>query len=291
MSSAELRHVSPDPVAPPQSRSSGGEWLEFAAYLARKHAISGDILSTGDRARTHRKTLRELWELTELSASDFADEVAHFYQLPRFSLPQIIATASLADQFSRRFLRESMVFPCNCGSAGNTLVVADPTDQATIRGVEIVLGGAVPLVVASYEDIAAALSDRIGDHETATPPLDTIAGGHGNDDIESLRDLASGAPVVRAVNDLLEKAIEWRATDIHIEPFRTGLIVRMRVDGLLRGVTLPLDVLPQALISRIKILAGLNIAERRLPQDGGAHVRIARADVDIRVATMPNSPR
>ena len=92
---------------------------------------------------------------------------------------------------------------------------------------------------------------------------------------------------MRAVNDLLERAMELRATDIHIEPFRTGLVVRMRVDGLLRAVPTPAGVLPQALISRIKILAGLNIAERRLPQDGAARVRVARTEFDVRVATMP----
>jgi general secretion pathway protein E len=81
--------------------------------------------------------------------------------------------------------------------------------------------------------------------------------------------------------------MELRATDIHIEPFRNGLTVRMRVDGLLRAVPTPAGVLPQALISRIKILAGLNIAERRLPQDGAARVRVARAEFDVRVATMP----
>ena len=113
------------------------------------------------------------------------------------------------------------------------------------------------------------------------------AAAHSDDDIESLRDLASGAPVVRAVNDLLEKAVELRATDIHVEPIRGGLILRLRVDGLLRAVPTPADVFPQALISRIKILAGLNIAERRLPQDGAAHLRVARSDIDIRVATMP----
>ena len=92
---------------------------------------------------------------------------------------------------------------------------------------------------------------------------------------------------MRAVNDLLEKAIELRATDIHIEPFRVGVVLRLRIDGLLQTVPTPPDVLPQALISRIKILAGLNIAERRLPQDGAAHLHVARSNVDIRVATMP----
>src|SRR5208282_1061608 len=70
-------------------------------------------------------------------------------------------------------------------------------------------------------------------------------------------------------------------------PFRNGLVVRMRVDGLLRPVPAPVGALPQALISRIKILAGLNIAERRLPQDGAARLRVARSEIDIRVATMP----
>ena len=98
--------------------------------------------------------------------------------------------------------------------------------------------------------------------------------------------IASGAPVVRAVNDLLEKALELRATDIHVEPHRTGLTLRMRIDGMLRGIPTPADVPPQALISRIKILSGLNIAERRLPQDGAAHLRVGRSDIDVRVATM-----
>src|SRR6202040_1011824 len=107
------------------------------------------------------------------------------------------------------------------------------------------------------------------------------------DDIESLRDLASGAPGVRAVNGLLGKAVELRASDIHFEPFSTGLVVRMRIDGLLRPVAAPAGVLPQAVISRIKIVASLNIAERRLPQDGSARLRAGRTDIDIRVAIMP----
>jgi general secretion pathway protein E len=130
------------------------------------------------------------------------------------------------------------------------------------------------------------LSKRLDEDEAVTADGEpSIA--ESDDDIENLQDLASGAPVVRAVNDLLERAVELRATDIHVEPVRGGMLVRLRVDGLLRAMPTPAQVLPQAVISRIKILAGLNIAERRLPQDGAAHLRIARSDVDIRVATMP----
>ena len=143
-----------------------------------------------------------------------------------------------------------------------------------MRAAEIVLGGPVEIEVASYEDIATVLTSGSARTSEAAADADEATIARADDDIESLRDLASGAPVVRAVNDLLERAMELRASDIHIEPFRTGLVVRMRVDGLLRAVPAPSGVLPQALISRIKILAGLNIAERRLPQDGAARVRV-----------------
>jgi general secretion pathway protein E len=258
------------------------------AHLARKSAIKGDLLSkfaSADQPRMEIK-LRDLWELTDLPADAFADEVASFYKLPRLDLPQLLAAASRVEGFSHRFLSEMAVFPCQIAEgAGNTLVVADPSDAATIRAAEFTLAGPVALAVASFEEIATALSQRLGEDALTAP--EGVAGVQASDDIDSLRDLASGAPVVRAVNDLLEKAVELRATDIHVEPFRTGVVLRVRVDGLLQVVPTPPDVLPQALISRIKILAGLNIAERRLPQDGAAHLRVARSDIDIRVATMP----
>ena len=144
------------------------------------------------------------------------------------------------------------------------------------------------VAIASFDDIAAVLSERLT--AEGESPATSSAGSTPSaveESIDSLRDLASGAPVVRAVNDLLERAIDLRASDIHIEPMRNGLSVRMRVDGLLRATPAPAHVLPQALISRIKILAGLNIAERRLPQDGAARLDVARLNIDARVATMP----
>ena len=150
------------------------------------------------------------------------------------------------------------------------------------------LGDDIVLQVGSFDDIETTLAERLGEGDATA-----LAGDEGaqasvrDDDIDSLRDLASGAPVVRAVNDLFEKAVELRASDIHIEPFRAQLVVRLRVDGLLRQIPAPPGVVPQALVSRIKILASLNIAERRLPQDGAARLRLARSELDIRVAIMP----
>lgn len=290
---AKLAGISEDPRRAKSSVDQprpADQALEFVAHLARRHAITGDLLARFTAATRPRrdKKLRDLWELTDLPADEFADAVANFYKLPRLDLPQLLAASSLAGQFSHRFLREMAVFPCQLEAGDvNTLVVADPTDAASVRAAELTLGGRVALAVASFEDIATALAEQLGDDTLAGPERTEVNAAQSDDDIDSLRDLASGAPVVRAVNDLLEKAIELRATDIHVEPFRNGMVLRMRVDGLLQVAPAPPDVLPQALISRIKILAGLNIAERRLPQDGAAHLHIARSDVDIRVATMP----
>src|SRR3954464_14011274 len=261
---------------------------EFAKYLTERHINAAALLAklNSSSRRSDDKTLRDLYEASDLSANDFAEEVAAFYRLPRVALPQLIAAQPLTAKFSRRFLRETLVFPYQ-GAGSCRLVLTDPTDAAAVRAAEIVLGQPVAVEIASYEDIATALTKRLGEDDESSADGEDVTSTRADDDVESLRDLASGAPVVRAVNDLLERAMEVRATDIHIEPFRNGLVVRMRVDGLLRAVPTPSGVLPQALISRIKILAGLNIAERRLPQDGAARVRVARAEFDVRVATMP----
>jgi general secretion pathway protein E len=261
--------------------------VEFANYLAsRTHMADGVGSRLRLELRDGQSALRKIWESTELTANDFADEVAGFFRLARVSLPQLLAATALVKHFSPRFLREMMVFPYQTGRQ-LCLAVGDPTDTACLRAAEITLGGPVTIEVASFEDIATALAERLGDEDVASPESAEPASARAADDIDSLRDLASGAPVVRAVNDLLEKAVELRASDIHVGPFRTGLVVRMRVDGLLRPVTVPAGILPQALLSRIKILAGLDIAERRLPQDGAARLRVGRADLDVRVAIMP----
>jgi general secretion pathway protein E len=266
----------------------GGDVLqEFYDHLRKQHLLAGSGAERFNSADAHRlgKPLQKLWQLTETSANEFADEVASFFALPRLALADLMAATPRTEKFSPRFLRESCVFPCAADGGRARLVVADPTDSAAIRAAEIVLGGPLPIAIASFEDIATVLSSRLDQQARSDDSGAALA--RAEDDVESLRDLASGAPVVRALNDLFERAVDLRATDIHIEPFESGLVVRMRVDGLLRVVPTPVGALPQALISRVKILAGLNIAERRLPQDGAARQQVSGVDLDIRVATVP----
>jgi general secretion pathway protein E len=260
----------------------------FIEHLNRKafQEIAGVNVTGVEKYKGVHSSIRSVWEACDLSAGEFADQVAAYYGRPRLTLGQLLAAPALVERFTRRFLREAMIFPFDRGAGSFGLAVADPTDLAAQKGAEIVLGGPVTVAIASFEDIGAALFERLGSDEE-DQSASSSASSALEETIDGLRDLASGAPVVRAVNDLVEKAVELRASDIHIEPMRNGLTVRMRVDGLLRTVPTPANALPQALISRIKILAGLNIAERRLPQDGAARLEAAGLNLDVRVAIMP----
>jgi general secretion pathway protein E len=270
----------------PNIRSDGAV-ADFFNYLLERGLIDQATVRAfvSADASDSNSPLRRLWESTDLSSHEFANEVAAFFGLRRLTLLELAELRSRADRFAPRFLREASLLPFEGDSGTFAVVVGDPADTQALQAAEIVLGAPIEIAVASFEDIATALGEALDAADATISGRAPEAGADEN--VDNLRDLASGAPVVRAVNDLIEKAVELRASDIHIEPFRNGLNVRMRVDGLLRATPAPAHVLPQALVSRVKILAGLNIAERRLHQDGAARLQVARADIDIRVATMP----
>jgi general secretion pathway protein E len=170
--------------------------------------------------------------------------------------------------------------------------MADPTDLYTIGAFEMVTGRTVQPMVAIPTDLEAALerlygagksaqSQLLGDVETRTDELAFDA------DVQQLKDLASEAPVIRLVSLLITNALDMRASDIHIEPFENRLIVRYRIDGVLHEVESPPRRLSAAVISRIKIMANLDIAERRLPQDGRIRLRVQGKEIDLRVSTVP----
>src|ERR1700733_1285936 len=199
---------------------------DLSAETFRQHLLEKYSLPPRARARVEKpanstlaRPLRELWEATDLSAAEFADEVSDYWGVVRLSLPQLLASTPCLDGFSHRFLRESTVFPVRAPGGTYRLGVADPSDTAAIRAAEIVFGAPVEVAVASFEDISTLLDQRI-DADAANPD-DGAKGStqQSDDNIESLRDLASGAPVVRALNDLLEGTLALRARATPIDPF------------------------------------------------------------------------
>ena len=216
--------------------------------------------------------------------------------MPRSSPPSTAATGSTAAISWRAASSGPSSRHAFCGSAGFsrtrrssgtlTLAVATPADGEAVRAVELALQRAVTIAVATADDIEAALVTRL---ELEEPRLAGApeAAAAADDDLDDLRDLAGGAPVVRAVDEFLRLAVEQRATDLHVEPFSTGLQVRLRIDGLLKPIPAPPMSMAKGILSRLKIMAGLNITERRMPQDGRARVLMNGSEIDLRVATMP----
>jgi general secretion pathway protein E len=197
-----------------------------------------------------------------------------------------VASRFLGTELSPRFLRERRLFPYETPSGTLTLAVATPADGEAVRAVELALQRAVTIAVATADDIEAALVTRLEPEEPRLAGAPEAAAA-ADDDLDDLRDLAGGAPVVRAVDEFLRLAVEQRATDLHVEPFSTGLQVRLRIDGLLKPIPAPPMSMAKGILSRLKIMAGLNITERRMPQDGRARVLMNGSEIDLRVATMP----
>ena len=222
---------------------------------------------------------------TKLTPSTFADELAAFYGCARLQRSDLIGGRFAGGQMSPRFLRERRLFPFENQAGALVLAIAAPTDQEVVRAVELALRRPLALTVATGDDIDAALATTLeAEKPGAAAPAETSVA---DDNLDDLRDLARGAPVVRAIDELLRIAVEQRATDLHIEPFGKALQVRIRVDGLLRNISAPPMSMAKGILSRLKIMAGLNITERRMPQDGRARIVVGGAEIDLRIATMP----
>ena len=258
---------------------------DVAAHLERIGVLAS-APHDGRRGKelTQQRTLLELRELTRMRPAAFADLIASLHHLPRGELAAMKEGACLAQLFSPVFLRQHAMFPYRDAAGGLRLAVADPTAADDIAAISLAFSEAVALEVVAFEDVALALDHHAEGQAEADGAAET---GPEPDNAEALRDLASGAPVVRALDSLFERAAAQRATDIHIEPLRQGMQARLRIDGVLRAIAPPRGVSSRALVSRLKILSGLNIAEQRLPQDGRLRVEAAGRGFDVRLATMP----
>jgi len=190
----------------------------------------------------------------------------------------------LPENLSLRFLQSRRVAGLAQDEKGFLVAVADPLDGYLKQALELALGASVSFRIGVISEIDNALARQYVETETVAT-LDEA--GFDEEDVEHLRDMASEAPVIRSVNQILQQAVDLRASDIHIEPFEDALIVRLRVDGILRPIDSPPAASAAATISRVKLMANLNIAERRLPQDGRIKIQVQGKELDLRVSTVP----
>ncbi len=185
-----------------------------------------------------------------------------------------------------RFMRQCRFVPVAAFDSTLRIAMADPLDLETISAVRGFTGLNVEPVLAAEQEILDSIDRYYGEAEKETAEAEGRE-GHADEDLEHLRDMASEAPVIRLVNSMIAQAIEKRASDIHIEPFEKEFRIRYRVDGVLYNQESPQRELKAAIISRVKLMAKLNIAERRLPQDGRIKIKVVGREVDLRVSTLP----
>ncbi|CAG1011545.1 Type II secretion system protein E [Burkholderiales bacterium] len=228
-----------------------------------------------------------------VSERDVMEALAEQLALPLLEAKSFPELPILEERVSHRFLKEARVLPVREDESEVVLAMADPLDHYAIDAFRLVTQREVKPALGLPNEIDAALERLYGSGKSAMGQIlgesveTRIDEGSFDADIQQLKDLASEAPVIRLVSLIISHALETRASDIHIEPFENRLIVRYRVDGVLHEAESPPRRLSAAVISRVKIMASLDIAERRLPQDGRIRLRTQGKEIDLRVSTVP----
>ncbi len=256
--------------------------------LLERRVITGDDLERALDIQKERgeKIGKILVDLGFAAQRDVLTTLSEQLNVPWVTLEGPPLVTPETEKLSGRFLRQSRCLPIGQDDGALTLAMADPLDFETLSAVRATTGLKVRPALAAEGEIAEALDKYYGEAAKRDGEFE----GETNEaaaDLEQLRDMASEAPVIRLVNATIAAAVEKRASDIHIEPFEKEFRIRFRIDGVLQEQELPPKEMKAAIISRVKLMAKLNIAERRLPQDGRIKIKVLGREVDLRVSTLP----
>ncbi|MFG0318663.1 MAG: GspE/PulE family protein [Planctomycetota bacterium JB042] len=249
-----------------------------------------------EQARTGGERLGEILLRQELvTEDDLLECLASQYSLPMVKLNRFLVDHAIFDVFPQRFLEKNVVCPMFRVEDTTTVAISDPTNIFVLDEIRRLVGGRVQEVLATASNIQDAIRNRadindafgIDDIVDEVEDKDVQIVEERSDDLDNIAEVSELSPVVRLVNFVIFKAIQESASDIHIEVDESELRVRHRVDGVLHQVMTPPRSLHAAVVSRIKVMANLDISERRLPQDGRVRVVFERRPVDLRVSTLP----
>jgi general secretion pathway protein E len=273
------------------------EWVLLGELLVTSGDLSAsarDAALAQQQAKPGRRLGEILLTQKSITPLQLARALASQSGLPLLeTIPPEASLAELGSKLSLAYLKDLRIFPLGQQEGGLRVAVADPYDSRPLNDLAILTAERIlPVVVPSDEILRAINRDFERRSDGAKEMVEEIASGENDSrapEPEDLLDVSDEAPVIRFVNSLITQGYKERASDIHIEPFETELIVRYRIDGILYEALRPPHKSHAAIVSRIKIMAALNIAEKRLPQDGRFRVRIAGKDVDVRVSTLPTA--
>ncbi|MEO5606401.1 MAG: type II secretion system ATPase GspE, partial [Polaromonas sp.] len=226
-----------------------------------------------------------------VSERDVIDALSTHLDVPVALMADYPELPVLEERVAVKFIKQAKALPLHEDDEHLVLAMVDPLDEYVLNAFRLVTRRKIKVRLAVPTELEAAFERLYGSGKSS---MDQIVGevetrddAEGNEDLQQLKELASEAPIIRLVSLIISHALQARASDIHIEPFENRLIVRYRVDGVMHEVESPPRRFSAAVISRIKIMASLDIAERRLPQDGRIKLRIQGKEVDLRVSTVP----
>jgi general secretion pathway protein E len=262
--------------------------MRLGEILIERKLITPDDLARAldiQKERGGEKLGKILVDLGFIAMRDVLAALAEQLQVPVLVLDGPPAVSPEIETLAPRFLRQFRCLPVALHDHTVILAMADPLDFETRNAVASSTGLAVEAGIALEQEILDAIDRYYG--QTAKNETELASPEGESEDLEHLRDMASEAPVIRLVNAMIGQAVEQRASDIHIEPFEKEFRVRYRIDGVLANQNPPPRELKAAIISRVKLMAKLNIAERRLPQDGRIKIKTLGREVDLRVSTLP----
>ena len=264
----------------------------LAAYLVERGQLDPANLERGRRTAVESgnrldSVLTQLGLVSELS---LAEGLAAVMALKIAAPADYPENPILPERLRLKFLRKVRAVPIALDDEAITVAMSDPLDRFAISSIAMAAERRVDLLIAVPLDLEAAFERLYKSEEDAARGLEDVGGSAtgAEDDAERLKDIASEAPLIRLVNQIISQAVESRASDIHIDPFENHLRIRYRYDGVLHEVEAPPRRLQPAVVSRIKIMASLDIAERRLPQDGRIKLVVRGQEVDLRVSTIPS---
>jgi general secretion pathway protein E len=285
--------MSIEPVASSRMPDTADLLAKLGASLVDSGAIDRRTLDRARRvaAETGGRLDQVLTQLGLMSDRGLAEALAKLIAAPLVGPADYPEAPLFQDRLKAKFLRRARALPIASTDHRATLAMADPLDGFARDAVAAALGRPVAVAVAVPIELEAALGRLYAElGEETEEALDEVApdAEPAEEDTERLKDLASEAPVIRLVNQLIARAVETHASDIHLEPFPDRLRVRYRYDGVLHEIDPPPARLQAAIISRIKIMARLDIAERRLPQDGRIKLTVRGHEIDFRVSTIPS---
>jgi len=270
-------------------------WKRLGEILVAGHGIAPQTIeeALSAAAKSGKRLGETLLAAKAISETQLAEALAAQQELPCLTGIPSDTPAELLALIPIGYAKEYRIYPLGWDEKGLRLAMADPLDSRPLNDLAVLTGERIRVTVAPAAEIVAAINRGYeGRAEQAREVVEEIGGDNqlvrGLEPADLL-DTSDEAPIIRFVNSLITQGYKERASDIHIEPFETEVVVRYRIDGILYEVLRPPRQAQASIVSRVKIMSGLNIAEKRLPQDGRFRVRIAGKDLDVRVSTLPTA--